>query len=105
MSDLVTTYVSVPSQDVALDMSRRLVKEKLIACANILGPGTSIYSWSDQIREDVEWYLLLKTTQDLLSQVMQRIKDLHPYECPAITTWKHEITHPDYLDWVHKNTI
>jgi len=43
MSDTVTLYATTETQEEALAIARRLVEERLVACANILPRGRSVY--------------------------------------------------------------
>ncbi|MCK5425499.1 MAG: divalent-cation tolerance protein CutA, partial [Emcibacter sp.] len=82
MTEYCTLYVTVPEKEEAVALSRILLQEKLVACANISGAMTSLYEWDDKICEEAEVALLLKTRKDLADKVTERIKELHPYDTP-----------------------
>jgi len=91
-------YVPCSDEQEAKKIGRTLVEEKLAVCANIL-PITSIYPWENEIREDSESLLLLKTNADY-ETVKNRIEELHSYEIPAISELDIK-TNKKYLDWAN----
>jgi periplasmic divalent cation tolerance protein len=58
-----SVYVTAPDRDGALAIARTLVNERLAACANIVGPITSVYRWEGKIEEASEVALIAKTTR------------------------------------------
>ncbi|WP_437205994.1 divalent-cation tolerance protein CutA [Planctomicrobium sp. SH664] len=105
MNPIATVYVTHRNRDEALALARTLVSERLVACANILGEGTSVYQWEGQLMEEREVPLLLKTTADLIPRVTERIRELHPYECPCVVAWGVTDGNPQFLQWVHNETV
>lgn len=97
-------YVTTPSKDVALAIGRTVVGARLAACANVLDGMTSIYWWDQKLNEDSEAVLILKTSADKLSELMQAIKAAHPYECPCIVALPIADGNPDYLKWLQQET-
>lgn len=81
-------------------LARLLLEEKLIACAQILGPGQSLYWWQGKIEEASEIFLFLKTDRSLFKRVEQRIKAEHPYQVPEIVATPVIEGSADYLAWM-----
>ena len=54
MSGVVLVYSLFGSAEQARAVARTLVEERLAACANILGPCTSIYEWQGKVEEGAE---------------------------------------------------
>jgi periplasmic divalent cation tolerance protein len=81
-------------------ISKLLVKKRLVACAQVLGPITSTYWWEGKMEESKEFLLLLKTKERLFPQVETVIKENHPYDVPEIVAVP--ITHGSekYLKWI-----
>ncbi|XP_046736058.1 divalent-cation tolerance protein CutA isoform X1 [Diprion similis] len=93
-------YVTVPSNEVAKNISRGLVKNKLAACVNIIPQITSIYEWKGEINEDQEILLMIKTRTEIVDALTKFIKENHPYEvCEVISLPIHN-GNKQYLDWI-----
>ena len=58
----VVIYTTWPDADVAIEVSRQLVGQRLIACANVLPAATAIYEWNGSVQQDTEVPVILKTT-------------------------------------------
>jgi len=88
----------------ARDLARRLVEGKMAACVNLVPGLLSIYGWKGKIEEDSETQLLIKTTEDRLSEAVAFIKKNHPYEVPEIAVIDISSINPEYLNWL-KNYV
>lgn len=64
----------------------------------------SIYRWKGEMEEVGEYGLLMKTRGELFSRVEERIKELHPYELPAIVAWTIDEGSREFLDWIGVET-
>ncbi len=103
-SEYVTVYVTAESEDVAVHMATALVKNKLIACANVCPGSRSIYEYEGIIQLEKEVVLFMKTTRARVPEVITLIKDMHSYQVPCITVLPIEDGNPDYLSWVSSQT-
>ncbi|MDI6639290.1 MAG: divalent-cation tolerance protein CutA [Methanocellales archaeon] len=92
-------YITTSSLDEAKFIGRTLVKERLVACANIF-PITSIYHW-DGMQEAEEVVLLAKTTAENVKRIEQRVKELHSYDVPCIISLVIDGSE-DYLTWIKR---
>ena len=97
-------YVTTASREEALNIGRALVGERLAACANVIGGVSSIYWWQGRLMEEGEASLILKTTSDLIPELILRAKQLHSYDCPCIVALPISHGNPDYLAWIDKET-
>ncbi|TNE66940.1 MAG: divalent-cation tolerance protein CutA [Alphaproteobacteria bacterium] len=100
--EFVTIYVMAENEDVAVHMATALVKERLVACANVNTGTRSIYEWDGIIQLDNEVTIFMKTTADKVSAAVERLKALHSYEVPCITVLPIVGGNEMYLDWVAK---
>ena len=97
-------YVTAPSHDEALRLARVAVEERLAACANVLGPITSVYWWEGKVNQDGEVALLLKTRAALVEALTARLRELHPYECPCVVALAIDGGNPAFLSWIAAET-
>lgn len=93
-------YITTSSKDEALKISKTLLEEETIACANIIDGMTSVYKWEGEVCEGSESVLLLKTPEALLEKAIGRVKELHSYDCPCIASIKIDNCDKDFLKWV-----
>ncbi len=102
--DAFFVYVTVPDEAEAKQIARLVVEERLAACANLLGAIQSVYWWEGEICEGKEVALILKTSTARKAELIDRIKQLHPYDCPCIVCLPIADGNPDFLDWIGKET-
>ena len=97
---IVSVYATFASDEEARRIARRLVEERLAACANIFAPCFSIYRWQGRIEEAAEVPAIFKTRADAASRLVERIRTLHSYDVPAAVVWPIADAVPDYAEWV-----
>ena len=104
MSAYSIVYTTVDGLDDAKEIARTLVQSKLAACVNILNQGLAVYEWEGEIKEDAEYFLIIKTRRVQTDDVIRHIKSIHPYEIPAIFCI--DVAHVDegYRQWVDIQT-
>ena len=100
--DFIEIYMTAESEDVAVHISTTLVKERLVACANVNTGTRSIYEWEGIIQLDNEVTIVMKTIVDHVDRIVTRVKEMHSYQVPCITVTDIMDGNPDYLAWVHK---
>lgn len=99
---LVITHL--PDAASADAMARRLVEQRLAACANVLAPCLSVYRWQGRIEDAQEVPLLIKTTTARYAALEDAIRATHPYELPDIVAVPVAQGLPAYLAWVAAET-
>ncbi len=97
-------YTTFAHQQDAEAISASLVDEGVVACANLFPQIKSIYKWQDQLKTETEVAVLLKTSDQAVSQASARLKDLHPYECPCIVVIDVAAGHPLFDQWISTAT-
>ncbi len=97
-------YVTVGSTEEAASIARDLLDARLIACANIIDGATSLYRWEGRIEQEKEAVMIAKTREDLVEKVIDRVRELHSYDCPCIVALPIVDGNPAFLDWIDKET-
>lgn len=92
------------NKEEAVKLSRFLVENKLIACANIIENITSIYNWDGKLNQDNEVLIIMKTKIELYDKVEEAIKKLHSYDTPEIIVTPVISGSKEYLDWINEQT-
>jgi len=93
-------YVTTKDEEEAKKIARRLVKERVIVCANIVPEITSIYSWKGEMQEEKEALLLCKTFEEKKEKAARIIKEMHSYDTPCIKSIKEEELNEKYWKWM-----
>ncbi len=94
-------YMTAGNKAEAQKIAKALVEHRLAACVNILENMQSVYRWEQEIQEDTEVVLIAKTTENLVSELIEKVKSLHSYECPCIVSLPISDGHAPFLDWIH----
>jgi len=97
-------FVMAGTETEAGHLAQTLVSERLVACANIVGPVRSIYRWRGAIEESREYWMVVKTRRELYSMVERRVRELHSYEVPEILGLEPIAGSSAYLDWIVEST-
>lgn len=95
---------NLPDRESALKLAQALVDERLAACVNVLGGGTSVYRWQGAVEHAEEVPVLIKTCAARYAQVEAAIVKLHPYELPEVIAVPVAQGLPEYLAWVAQQT-
>ena len=98
-------YMTAETRDEAQAIGRTLVEERLVACANILGPMDSVYWWEGAVKSEAEVAFIVKTRATLVDKVVARVTEMHSYDCPCIVALPIEGGNPDYLAWIEAQTL
>ncbi len=104
MSSYSIGYLTFKNKREATSICHALLKEKLIACANILPAHTTLYKWKGKNVLGKETAVLIKTSARLQKQVAQRVKELHSYEVPCVVFWRFTTPLSPFTDWIEDQT-
>ena len=96
MTDIRLVYVTVPDADKAASIGKTLVDERLVACANVIDGMRSIYRWEGKTCDEAEALLLMKTVVAKADRVVERVCELHDYDCPCVVTLPIQEGNPDF---------
>ena len=83
MEDMIIVYVTNPSKDKAKELAKHLLVKRIIASANIL-PAESLYWWDNEISEESEHIMVVKTVEENFSTLRHEILEFHDYQIPCI---------------------
>jgi len=96
-------HTTVNSPQVASELARALVKQRLAACVQ-MSPVTSVYRWQGDIETTEEVLLVAKTTAARAPQVVEFVRRNHPYELPELLITPVSGGHEAYLEWLEEET-
>lgn len=100
----IVAYCTTSNKKNALEIARHLIENKLAACVNIIPHITSIYNWENNICEEDEFLLVIKTQKRLYKKLEKAIIAKHEYTLPEIIALPIENGYDKYLKWVKDET-
>lgn len=99
-NDYIIVLATTANKAEAEKISQALLKERLIACANIINPVTSFFFWSGKIEKAEECLMVMKSRGDLFAELAERLKGLHSYEVPEVLALTIVGGSAAYLGWM-----
>ena len=102
--EAIVVFCTVPNNEVAERIATNLVRSQLAACVNIIPHLTSIYTWKNELYNDSELLLVIKTKKNLFPLVEEAIKSYHPYEIAEIIALPVIAGSSDYIGWIYDVT-
>ena len=98
----ILVFMTASSKSEAKKIVRSLLEEKLIACANMIDSVSSVFWWQENIKEEKEVLVIMKSHQELFNKVSTRIKEVHSYDTPEILALSIVDGSSQYLEWMNK---
>ncbi|MBI3882339.1 MAG: divalent-cation tolerance protein CutA [Verrucomicrobia bacterium] len=95
--------VTAPDLKTAREIARAALKERLIACANLVPRVESHYRWKGKIESAAEVLMVLKTTRGKLAQLEKLILARHPYDTPEFVVLPLQAGTARYLAWLARS--
>lgn len=101
MNQFLVFYVTHPDEATARSISKVLLDDKLIACANVFAINSQ-YWWEGALAEEGEWVSILKTSLQLEQAVENALKKLHPYKTPCLMRFPVR-ANVEYAEWIEQS--
>ena len=101
MKPIILISTTLESKADAERIARLLLDRKLIACAQISGPMTSLYRWKGVTTSAIEYALNLKTIPSCTEEVKVIIGKEHPYDLPEIIVQEISDSSVEYAQWIY----
>lgn len=99
----IVIFITAGGREEAVRIAKALVEERLAACVNIIEDACSIFRWEGKVTEAKELLLIVKSVDNLLDSLIERVKELHSYTTPEIISFKIVGGSKEYLDWMVSN--
>src|SRR5215831_18458850 len=104
MTDFVQVSTTTSSRASADEIANTVLRRRLAACVQILGPVRSSYWWNGKIELTREWLCLIKGRSSDYRRIELAIKKIHPYKVPEILAFPVLSGNKDYLGWIRRET-
>ncbi|MDH5758748.1 MAG: divalent-cation tolerance protein CutA [Gemmatimonadota bacterium] len=101
---VVAVLVTAPGREEAETLACALVEGRLAACVSLVPSITSVYRWEGEVRREEEVLLVIKTTDECVPALCDRVHELHPYDVPEVVALPVTAGSERYLAWVAGET-
>lgn len=95
---------TAPDSESAAVLARGLVDARLAACVNVIPGLRSFYRWDDEVQDDAEVQLLIKTRRGRMEELQRWLVANHPYDVPEVLALPITGGVAEYLSWLHQET-
>lgn len=92
------------SREEAEALAQKLLKVRLIACANIIPGVSSLFHWRGKLDRADEVILQVKCKKGYFRDLTEWIQTHHSYELPEIIALPIVAGSREYLDWMEEET-
>ncbi|MFE0022136.1 divalent-cation tolerance protein CutA [Amycolatopsis sp. NPDC059021] len=103
-ADHVVVASTIDSEDAARALASAAIEARVAACAQIVGPITSVFRWEGAVQTETEWRVECKTARDRAAALVDLLKARHSYDVPEIIVTPIEGGGAEYLEWVTLET-
>jgi len=100
----VFAYITAADMQEAQRVGQALVENRLAACVNALENMTAMFMWKGRMETEKEVVLLAKTREELKDRLVQKVLEVHSYECPCVVFVPIQGGHTEFLDWIDAET-
>jgi periplasmic divalent cation tolerance protein len=104
MSDFVQVSTAAETREQALQLAESVVRARLAAGAQVVGPVVSVFWHRGEFGTGEEWQLLLKTTTERYPALEAHLLEQHPWEKPEVVAVPIVAGSEAYLRWVADST-
>ncbi len=94
--------ITAGSLEEAHKIAEVLLKQRKVACVNIVPNVSSHFWWQDKIESAQESLLIVKTRASLLNEIVTLVRESHSYDTPEIVALPIAGGNQDYLEWIGK---
>lgn len=92
------------SEQEARTLAAGAIEAKLGACAQIVGPITSVFRWDGAVQTEQEWRVEIKTAADRVPALTEHLRAAHSYDVPEIIATPIDGGSAAYLSWLVDET-
>ena len=91
--------------DHAISLARQILEARLAACVNVVPGVRSLYWWNDELVQDGESLLVIKTPHGCLAKLEAHLAEIHPYDVPEMLCLAVDEGADTYLSWVRESVV
>ena len=100
---MIIIQTTVDGEKKAKNLINLVLETNKVACGTFHEIQSS-YKWKDELIQEREIEILLYNKETLMREVVDIVKQRHPYDLPKITVLEPVFTLPEYEKWVSDST-
>lgn len=100
---MIIAYSTAPNEKIANEIAHNLINAKLAACVNLIPQIKSIYHWNNEIIEDNEILMMIKSEKSKQKNLIDTLVKIHPYDTPEVIIIPIESGFKGYLNWIYNS--
>jgi periplasmic divalent cation tolerance protein len=104
VTDFVQVSTATETQEQAVRLAESVVRARLAAGAQVVGPVTSVFWHLGEFGTGEEWQLLLRTTAERYPALETHLLEHHPWDKPEVAAVPIVAGSEAYLRWVAEST-
>ena len=98
---IITTACN--KKEIADKITKHLLTNRLAACCQVF-PIQSSYWWEDEIVEEMEYFIQIKTKKSLFETVKEEIIKVHDYDVCEVASYDITNGSEQFLNWIDYET-
>ena len=100
MNEILVLITTESNRKIAKNIARKLIEKNLAACVSIKDI-YSLYKWQDNIEENKEFEITIKSRPELKDDLILFLKEITSYDVPQIIYMEFH-SENKYHDWLLK---
>jgi periplasmic divalent cation tolerance protein len=104
MTDFVQVSTATETREQAVRLAESVVRGRLAAGAQVVGPVTSVFWHLGEFGTGEEWQLLIKATVERYPALEAHLLEHHPWDKPEVAAVPIVAGSEAYLRWVAEST-
>ena len=100
MSNIKLVYITCKNAREANHIAKKLLRNKLVACSNIISNVTSIFKWSNKFTKSKESILIAKTINSKRKKIINMVLKIHSYSNPCIVFFNVDKSSKLFTNWI-----
>jgi periplasmic divalent cation tolerance protein len=100
----VVVTSTIDSEDAARALASGAIEARLGACAQVVGPITSVFRWEGTVKTETEWRVEIKAAARRAPDLTEYLTTNHGYEVPEVIVTPIVGGSAEYLAWLGEET-
>lgn len=100
---IIIVQTTCDNKKEAKEIAKVLLKNKLAACIQI-SKINSFYTWKNELCDEKEFLLSIKTKKENFKKIKRKIKEIHSYDLPEIISIDISNASKEYTKFIEDNS-